>query len=146
MPYCANPSSQIDLKAKKTSRWRGAPSPPHAPPRGALDFEFFAQGKSSFKVLQLVPARSIFLGGSKCFLLVNRLYMHPSTFPKPRPRSSPAESTGIDPPQPTTIGVTQAPSLRIDPLLRSFSAQINPKNGFLVSSSTFPAHSPPFSP
>ena len=35
--------------------------------------------KISFKVLQLVPARSIFLGGSKWFTLVNHLYMHPST-------------------------------------------------------------------
>ena len=65
---------------------------------GSLRFLSSSCKKSSFKVLQLVPARSIFLGDSKCFLLVNRLYMHPSTFPKPRPRSSPAESMGIDPP------------------------------------------------
>ena len=102
--------------------------------------------KSSFKVLQLVPARSIFLGDSKRFPLVNRLYMHPSTFPKLRPRSSRPNQRESTLPRPTTIGVAQAPPLRIDPLLRSFSAQIDPKNRFLVSSSTFPAHSPPFFP
>ena len=38
-----------------------------------------SRGKISFKVLQLVLSRSIFLGGSKWFPLVNRLYMHPFT-------------------------------------------------------------------
>jgi len=46
---------------------------------GSLGFQVLRAGKSSFKVLQLVPARSIFLGGSKWFSLVNHLLMHPWT-------------------------------------------------------------------
>jgi len=53
MPWSPNPPSQIDLKAKEASRWRGAPSPPHAPPRGALDFKFFVQEKASSKYTNL---------------------------------------------------------------------------------------------
>jgi len=46
---------------------------------GCLRFLSSSCKKSSFKVLQLVPARSIFLGGSKWFSSVNHLYMLPST-------------------------------------------------------------------
>jgi len=86
-----------------------------------------------------VPDRSIFLGGSKCFPLVNRLYMHPSSFSKPRPRSSPAESTGIDPPRPTTIGAARALPLHVDPLLLSLFLAPDPKNRLPGEPSTFPA-------
>ena len=74
-----NPHPQINLMAKKASNPCGGPSSPRIHPRAALDFEFFVWGKSSFKILQLVPPRSIFLGGSKWFPLVHRLFMHPST-------------------------------------------------------------------
>ena len=44
--YTPNPSSQINLKATGASNPHGGPSSPHIPPWGALDFKFFARGRS----------------------------------------------------------------------------------------------------
>ena len=50
---------------------------------------------------------------------------------------------GIDGPTTDRHGsTTRAPPLRVDPLLRSSSAQIDRINGFVVSSSTFPTPFP----
>jgi hypothetical protein len=59
------------------STWRTI-FPTYSSP-GSLGFQVLRAGKISFKVLQFVPVRSIFRGGSKWFTLVNRLYMHPFT-------------------------------------------------------------------
>ena len=71
--------------------------------------------------------------------------------PPPPPHTSPSLArTFPGRNQPSIAGrhgsAAGAPPLRVDPLLRSSSGQINPGNGFVVSSSTFPTPSPPFSP
>ena len=71
----------------------------------------------------------------------------------PQPCSAPPRAllepspAGIDGPTANRHGsAARAPPLRVDPLLRSSSTQIDHGNGFLVSSSTFPTPFPsPFS-
>ena len=68
----------------------------------------------------------------------------PTAPPRALLEPSPA---GIDGPTADRHGsAARAPPLRVDPLLRSSSTQIDHGNGFLVSSSTFPTPFPALSP
>ena len=71
----------------------------------------------------------------------------PQPCPAPPRASLELPLAGIDGPTANHHGsTTRAPPLRVDPLLRSFSTQIDHGNGFLVSSSTFPNPFPALSP